>query len=388
MALGACVVGFGGGVMKRWKSIAAVAAVSTLMAPGLSSAMAPGAAARSSGWITLDVPDPLGYSRLTSASAAAADDVWAASGQLLFHYDGSAWSAIDPPSGSSAAAVSATPGAVWVAGSKANGKPMLVSRTGTTWHQIPTSAIGSSFRPTAVLAFSASDVWIAGSVGQAPNQKAAAAHWDGQNWGIDTLKTSGDCVIIPGIAALPHHQGLMFVGQTGPCGRGKTKPLSLEWLGKQHLVSMPSLDVVGTFTGVVVRSQDNAWAVGARTKDAWASEHALLAHWNGTAWKAVGTPAVKGFAQLTGIAVDATGTFLAVGRQQAACLNCYAPGRTLAFLGKGGAWSKIGTPDPFTTSTSEDAFLALTAVPGTSSFWAVGTAGQGTPQAWAARYSH
>jgi hypothetical protein len=194
-------------------------------------------------------------------------------------------------------------------------------------------------------------------------------------------------VIVGSIAPLKKDAGLLFAGLTGACGRGTQAPLSFEWRGKS-LLSMPSPKVDGQFTGAVAVGPDNYWAVGAKTTDHWATNLPLLAHWTGTKWQLVNAPSVPGSATLNGIAVDATGTLLAVGRRQPTCVNCYAPGRTLAIQGKNGAWQKIGTPNPFVTSTSEDAFVAVAALPGTAKFWAVGTAGQGTPQAWAARYSH
>src|SRR5690242_4190263 len=62
------------------------------------------------------------------------------------------------------------------------------------------------------------------------------------------------------------------------------------------------LPVPGSLDGVAARSAGNAWAVGQTSSDSTANDKPILAHWNGTAWRTVSSPALPSRGALNAVA--------------------------------------------------------------------------------------
>lgn len=151
----------------------------------------------------------------------------------------------------------------------------------------------------------------------------------------------------------------------------ETVPVTLEWTGQAWEERRPPAECVrgGTSFGgmpnlcvmaaVKAFAADDVWAAG---NGAWTGFiDPLLFHWDGTGWQVVdGLPAKA----LPGVAVDKAGSpwVLANTREPSATLSTFAAGQ----------WAD--TPAPAPPDTVGMALKAITAVPGTTRFIAVGAA--------------
>jgi hypothetical protein len=164
----------------------------------------------------------LGLNVLTSVSARAANDVWAAgfyidlsgvSYTLIEHWNGSAWSVIDSPergSGDNAlrGIVALAAGDVWAVGSAANagGTPetLIEHWNGTAWSIVASPNNGTSGNVLqAVSATGTGDVWAAGFSGGSALSQTLVLHWNGTDWSIMPSPNNGTGAnTLYGIAAL------------------------------------------------------------------------------------------------------------------------------------------------------------------------------------------
>src|SRR5215472_12031256 len=94
-----------------------------------------------------------------------------------------------------------------------------------------------------------------------------------------------------------------------------------------------SLPVYGALSGVAVTSARNAWACG---RQGW-SEHTLILHWNGTAWKRVPCPA-PAYGLLSQVAATSARNAWAVGQIKFL--------KTLILHWNGRAWHRVRSPTP------------------------------------------
>ncbi len=127
--------------------------------------------------------------RFTGIIAISPTDVWVfgtTGGRYLgagtWHFNGKAWSRVRGPGGDVYQASEASSGDLWgigVAGGAGGGRPdgTLLHFSGSSWHVVTPAAL-AGFRYSHVLALSAADVWVAGSVAGKPE----LAHYDGRGW--------------------------------------------------------------------------------------------------------------------------------------------------------------------------------------------------------------
>jgi hypothetical protein len=127
---------------------------------------------------------------------------------------------------------------------------------------------------------------------------------------------------------------------------------------------------------VSAATANDVWAVGSTNKTGFAHTDALSAHWNGTSWTIVATPATTGSSKsiLFGVANLGGGNVWAVGRS--------AANRALVEHWNGSAWTIVPTPDPVAPAGNTFSGSTLTAVSARAAndIWAVGSfsAVQGT----------
>lgn len=156
-------------------------------------------------WTSATVPDLPGLA-LTSVSATAADDVWAAgtatdeSGgttAAVLHFDGVSWTHVDIPApfGSSLTSVAAdSANDVWAGGTtciEIACVPLVLHRTGTGWRAEATAA---GAEVTEVVALSPANVWTVGFTRSTTGlRNGHVEHWNGKTFQTDNsvLVTGG-----------------------------------------------------------------------------------------------------------------------------------------------------------------------------------------------------
>ncbi|HLJ82111.1 MAG TPA: hypothetical protein VKT52_11525, partial [Ktedonobacterales bacterium] len=113
--------------------------------------------------------------------------------------------------------------------------------------------------------------------------------------------------------------------------------------------------------GVTAISANDIWAVGSDTSIT------LAEHWNGTAWSIVPTPnGSSGISNLQAVAALSSTNVMAVGFTNS------GENATLAEQWNGTNWSIVPSPNP--TTTNNNVLYAISAVPGTQTYIAAGTA--------------
>jgi hypothetical protein len=204
-------------------------------------------------WQRTPTPDPARPTlpnRLAAVAAPAADDVWAVGGDgfpeasLALHWNGSTWAQVQVPSIGALDAVTAAPGAVWVAGGDA------VERfNGTAWTSLPAPPGATTITG---LASTATGLWAVGDrafgCGEGGTCTSSyAALWDGAKW---TVVPAGGAGYLAGVVA------------AGPAvlAAGGTSVWQLSTTGATRQVtptqSPPQLAAIAADPG------GNPWAVG------------------------------------------------------------------------------------------------------------------------------
>jgi hypothetical protein len=129
----------------------------------------------------------------------------------------------------------------------------------------------------------------------------------------------------------------------------------LRWNGTGW-VSMTLPAPTGTaLTGVDARTPSDVWAVGSTSG---AIPQPYVAHFDGTSWSRMATPAVAGGGELTDVVALSPSTVVAVGRSN---------GAPLILRWNGTAWIREATP-----AISSNPFLTGASAAGPGSVWAIG----------------
>ncbi|XRQ11197.1 hypothetical protein ACN3XK_10005 [Actinomadura welshii] len=132
-------------------------------------------------WREYALPGWKGNAPMGRVAAAAPDDVWISAVGLdpqvryLAHFDGTAFTKVEPPVAGARFGVFADASGTWLATS--DGDAPLYRRTGDGWQ--PAQGTGMSF-VSDVQARTATDAWAVGWIG--PDRAPAVAHWDGESW--------------------------------------------------------------------------------------------------------------------------------------------------------------------------------------------------------------
>jgi hypothetical protein len=124
----------------------------------------------------------------------------------------------------------------------------------------------------------------------------------------------------------------------------------------------------GALASVTAPSATDAWAVGSRS-DNKRDQHALIEHWNGSAWTVTPVPRMRSSILQSVRAASRTSVW-AVGT----VWNARQQDRTLILHWNGRAWARQASPDP---GGSFDALYGVRAVSATSA-WAVGAFSNGS----------
>ncbi len=128
----------------------------------------------------------------------------------------------------------------------------------------------------------------------------------------------------------------------------------------------PSNALNAQLFGVAALSSSNVWAVGTYN-DRNNAAHALIEHWNGSAWSIITSPTPNGSDdQLYGVSVISSSDVWAVGYYS----NSQLEQQTLIEHWNGSAWSIVGGPAP--NGLTQDQLFSITAI-SASNIWAVGS---------------
>jgi len=120
---------------------------------------------------------------------------------------------------------------------------------------------------------------------------------------------------------------------------------------------------------VSATSANDAWAVGSTNQTGFATTNPIAAHWDGTAWSIVATPATSGSAKsvLDGVVDFGTGNAWAVGKSRS--------GLAVVEHWNGSTWSLVATPNPVPPAGETLAGSVLTGISAISptDLWSVGS---------------
>ncbi|TWP46955.1 hypothetical protein FKR81_33400 [Lentzea tibetensis] len=290
------------------------------------------------------------------------------------------------------------------------GVPMILRWNGAEWSraEVPPVPWKGSWRHVA--AGSATDVWVLGGPMShgIDDSVTVVLHHDGNTWSEVPFPAGStpSALSITDMSVVDGHVWLV--------GRRGSTPVTIEWTGAAWVEHQPPADCVRgswprfcTMAGIKAFAADDVWAVG---NGFWTGfQGPLLYHWNGSAWRTVdiglngkmltlqaidgsssknvwavgdtlnqggGTLAVHGDGTTwqvvsgiprkatPGVAVGAAGAPWVIGNN--------TTGRTTLITHTSGAWTE--TPAPTPAVPVGPAFNAITAVPGTDRFIAVGSA--------------
>jgi hypothetical protein len=284
-----------------------------------------------------------GDETLRAVGAISATDVWAVGyhragigryDTLAAHWNGTTWTPETTPNGNPGGfndlyGVAAAGGTVWAVGSyvdpssSANRLKLILQRTGGSWHVSAAPTIAKYERLAAVDATGPADAWAVGSASsdiQSAPQVPLALRWNGSTWVSVTVPAPANTALAGVDARTP--SDVWAVGSSSDANG--TKPFVAHFDGTSwHNVATPALAGGGELTDVVAVSSSTVVAVG-RSNGA-----ALVLHWNGTAWTQDSTPPFSN-PYLTGAATGSSNAVWAIGYSFA--LNAYA-NRTLTMLG-------------------------------------------------------
>ena len=267
-------------------------------------------------WTRVESPSVPDYSNhLLAVAALAPDDVWTVGAShrgtdlwrtLTMHWDGQAWKIVPSPTlepiSSLNAVAAVAPNDIWAIGEHSSGtkgsgsQPLMLHWDGQAWKIVPAPGDANSGVLNGAVAFSSNDVWAVGSIteGVEGRPMALVMHWDGKQWRKVPALAPGELWSISGKSS----GDMWAVGYNGPA------TLAMHWTGSnwQYIQTPNPGSRTNILDGVVVRSPNDVWAVGAMSDDQ--GDATLAMHWDGSKWSAApGILVGTNVATLSGVAL-------------------------------------------------------------------------------------
>jgi hypothetical protein len=326
--------------------------------------------------------------RLYSVAAISASDAWAAglgaSGSLIVHWDGSAWSQSLAGQGYFQDVAASSGRDVWAVGGTSWFSPtqtLAEHWNGTSWARVstPSPAGGGIFDGVAVT--SPQNAWAVGDAGPGPGIPSATTplieHWNGKTWRIQGYQAPAGGGHFAAVAATSPGNA-WAVGSTGPDSEGTGQQTLIEHWNGTAWTRVPSPNLpgsTGTFLNAATAvSADNAWAVGYASVGG--RYESLTMNWNGHQWTLVPGNTPGGDASLLGVTFSWTNNIWAVGiTNPTRCSNGGPQCQTLIEHWNGVRWKVLPSPNP--PSDYLNLLWGISAVSRTD-IWAVGTTDYGS----------
>jgi hypothetical protein len=322
-------------------------------------------------WRVTALPPLKLSSRLVDVAATGTDSAWAVGYQdsgygkptpprpyALLRWDAGTWSErLLPDDVGSLSGVSAAKASdVWTVGQDRRLAPYAAHWNGTAWQGYRPLGPGSAAALFDVAAAGGRAVFVGGDA------HPLVVEWDGQRFtqvavpGTDASSGTLYAVATAGGAAFA--VGLRYVGDAA-----EPEPMIVQRTGSAWRVATLPAVPNARLLGVWARSATDAWAVG--TIDFDSAPKPLILHWDGALWRRVTAPVAAG--SLAAVAGDPAGNLWVSGETPVPPYIEYPGSLFLRYTG--GRWTvaygpKVNNADPYLS--------ALTNIPGTSAFWAVG----------------
>jgi hypothetical protein len=243
---------------------------------------------------------------------------------------------------------------------------------GTAWSAALSPGVPGALQ--AIDASSSDDVWAVGStITELFTSAALALHWDGRSWEVVDVPRppGGEFVgtVLTDVVALARDDA-WAVGHWSPVPDHPPFPLIEHWDGTEwRVVESPSFETWTELQGVAASGPNDVWAVGNTEVQVGRRtfvERALVEHWDGTSWRVVGAPVIRGRVPYGLAGIDARS------RRDAWAVGAGTRGAsdfTLSMHWDGVRWTRVRTPNPSDTYQ----VLADVSLDGPKKAWAVGT---------------
>ncbi|MGA2131204.1 MAG: hypothetical protein ABSH50_02730 [Bryobacteraceae bacterium] len=340
------------------------------------------------------VPTPNGnhgvsQNSLMAVAASSPNDIWAV-GDTTIHFDGTAWTAFAAPmiDGDGTnwldGVADISPTEAWAVGlvgiDTATVGQVIEHWDGTAWSAYtgPTFAPGDEPEPKCLTAVSASDIWAVGDLLTSDQAlEALYEHWDGTAWTAITGPLYG----FPNAASADAANDIWVVGETS----GTIFGTFAEHFDGSTWSRVATPDVgsgSNVLSGVVALAPNNVWAVGYSTATLKpppgsydVPTKTLIEHYDGTNWSVVPSPNVGPNSQyqsnrLLGITAVSATDIWAFGSYFAASGS--ENQMTLLLHWDGTSWSLEASPDPDPGNFLVD-ILSSGVVTAPGSVWIVGS---------------
>ncbi len=230
------------------------------------------------------------------------------------------------------------------------------------WQQVDSPNADARYNALQGLAVrTAGDAWAVGSYyPDAGGELTLILHWDGMQWSLVPSPNREPALFnrLNAVAALAADDA-WAVGQT--VVSGETQALLAHWDGVAwRLVSSPDLGTTSALLGITALGPQDIWAVGYYGSD-WPPQ-ALALHWNGQVWAIVPSATVP-MGTLSGVAARAPDDVWAAGYRAAA-----GTPQTLIEHWNGSTWTVVASPNV----AGADNVLRAVAAPAANDAWVVG----------------
>ncbi len=227
-----------------------------------------------SAWTAIADPET---TPILSISARSSNDVWAADGDGVDHWDGSAWSVVSNLSAISISAVA--PNDVWII----VGPSTIEHWNGSDWTVVPSPQVDHL---QSITANSADNAWAVGQSHNAP----LTEHWNGSTWSIEASPSDGSSSLA---AIALNGDGAFAVGSTAGGLYNRSEEFKEIWNGSRWKAGPEILNqsMPNAFGAAFASTTTDAWAGGYLAQPIYTNDAiGLLEHWNGSKWSRFAIP--------------------------------------------------------------------------------------------------
>jgi len=234
---------------------------------------------------------------------------------------------------------------------------------GSAWNAVSTPNVGTGNNLLmSVAELSGTDAWAVGYSTGAVRQNLAE-HWDGTSWSVVPAPNVGlGANSLLGVAGSAPND-VWAVGYSTAASGFQTLIEHFDGTSWSVVPIPPAGPVDNVLTAVTTSGPTDAWAVGYQTT-AGGQYQALVEHWDGTAWSVASLPApTDGVDVLRGVAASSPTDVWAVGSRLEPVSGNYV---SFTLHWDGTIWT------PTYPASGPTQLRAVTTVPGTGQWWAVG----------------